>query len=436
MEKKTIGQFIAALRKANGMTQKNLAEQLNVSDKAVSRWERDESAPDLSLIPVIAEIFGVTSDEILRGERVTRQESTSSQTSEKGKKQIALLLDKARNKFQRYCLVSGGITGVGLIIAMICNFGFYRANLGFFLGTIFYLLAVVTIGIALIHSMQAIQIEDADEGQVTTCKKHVIRWCYGTVLGILVVFFLTLPFVTDVYDAYVGLNFDVWMASGLPKAILCLVIGVVVWWIVSAKQFSQTEEEKARTKRKLKYLCAIAITLAVTLILHTITLGLINEFHPFIEGTTFYRYEDFIEHMEQEVSEDEFTYDDSYDETYAENIEIDEYVDNQYYDEDGNSITREEYERLYLTETIKDKNGEVLFTYTNRNESVYEIRWGEVPYEEGEDIPITVYHYQELRHEDVIIRDLINPIFVIIYLSEIITAILLYFRRKENVKNR
>jgi hypothetical protein len=108
----------------------------------------------------------------------------------------------------------------------------------------------------------------------------------------------------------------------------------------------------------------------------------------------------------------------------------------KYYDEDGNSITREEYERLYLTETVKDKNGEVLFTYTNRNESVYEIRWGVVPYEEGEDIPITVYHYQELRHEDVIIRDLINPIFVIIYLSEIITAILLYFRRKENVKNR
>ena len=40
MEKKTIGGFIAALRKANGMTQKDLAEQLNVSDKTVSRWER------------------------------------------------------------------------------------------------------------------------------------------------------------------------------------------------------------------------------------------------------------------------------------------------------------------------------------------------------------------------------------------------------------
>ena len=40
MEKKTSSGFIAALRKANGMTQKDLAEQLNVSDKTVSRWER------------------------------------------------------------------------------------------------------------------------------------------------------------------------------------------------------------------------------------------------------------------------------------------------------------------------------------------------------------------------------------------------------------
>ena len=63
MEKKTIGSFIAALRKVNGMTQKDLAERLNVSDKTVSRWERDDGAPDLAVIPVIAEIFNVTCGE-------------------------------------------------------------------------------------------------------------------------------------------------------------------------------------------------------------------------------------------------------------------------------------------------------------------------------------------------------------------------------------
>lgn len=68
MEKRTMGSFIAALRRANGMTQRELAERLNVSDKSVSRWECDDGYPDLSLIPVIAEIFGVTADELLRGE--------------------------------------------------------------------------------------------------------------------------------------------------------------------------------------------------------------------------------------------------------------------------------------------------------------------------------------------------------------------------------
>ena len=68
MAKSSIGQFLAALRKANGMTQQEIADRLHVSNKAVSRWERDECAPDLSLIPALAEIFGVTCDELLKGQ--------------------------------------------------------------------------------------------------------------------------------------------------------------------------------------------------------------------------------------------------------------------------------------------------------------------------------------------------------------------------------
>ena len=68
MERKSIGMLIAALRRANGLTQKQLADRLGVSDKAVSRWERDESLPDLTLLPVIADLFHITVDELLRGE--------------------------------------------------------------------------------------------------------------------------------------------------------------------------------------------------------------------------------------------------------------------------------------------------------------------------------------------------------------------------------
>ena len=74
MEKKNLGTFLAALRREKGWTQKELAELLHVSDKTVSRWERDESVPDLFLVPDIAQLYGITSDELIRGERSKSKE--------------------------------------------------------------------------------------------------------------------------------------------------------------------------------------------------------------------------------------------------------------------------------------------------------------------------------------------------------------------------
>ena len=117
MERKSIGSFIAALRRANGLTQKQLAEKLNVSDKAVSRWERDECAPDLSLIPVIAEIFDVTADELLCGERRTNSdEVTKPKRIEKQKQRI---LTQAMSKFRLQSLISFGISLAALITMII-----------------------------------------------------------------------------------------------------------------------------------------------------------------------------------------------------------------------------------------------------------------------------------------------------------------------------
>lgn len=65
MEKKTIGTMISLLRKEKGMTQQTLAEKMNVTDKAVSKWERDLSFPDVNTIPKLAEILGVSIDELM-----------------------------------------------------------------------------------------------------------------------------------------------------------------------------------------------------------------------------------------------------------------------------------------------------------------------------------------------------------------------------------
>lgn len=62
-----IASVIAELRKKNNMTQSALAEKLDVSYQAVSKWERGESLPDISLLPKIADIFGISIDQLIRG---------------------------------------------------------------------------------------------------------------------------------------------------------------------------------------------------------------------------------------------------------------------------------------------------------------------------------------------------------------------------------
>ena len=64
--KKTLGTMIAELRKQHGMTQLDLAEKMGVTDKAVSKWERDLSCPDINSIPNLAEILGVSVEELMQ----------------------------------------------------------------------------------------------------------------------------------------------------------------------------------------------------------------------------------------------------------------------------------------------------------------------------------------------------------------------------------
>lgn len=63
-----MGMLIASLRKAQGMTQAELAERMQVTDKAVSKWERDLSCPDIQSLPKLAEVLRVSAEELLQGE--------------------------------------------------------------------------------------------------------------------------------------------------------------------------------------------------------------------------------------------------------------------------------------------------------------------------------------------------------------------------------
>lgn len=65
MAKQSMGELISQFRKEQGMTQKDLADKMNVTDKAVSKWERNLSCPDINSLPTLAEALGVSVEELL-----------------------------------------------------------------------------------------------------------------------------------------------------------------------------------------------------------------------------------------------------------------------------------------------------------------------------------------------------------------------------------
>lgn len=83
----TMGKRICRSRKRLGLTQDQLAEKLGVSPQAVSKWENDQSCPDVSLLPKLAEIFGITTDQLLGVAPEEAPEAPSYQESEENEPQ-------------------------------------------------------------------------------------------------------------------------------------------------------------------------------------------------------------------------------------------------------------------------------------------------------------------------------------------------------------
>ena len=70
MDTMKTGSYLAALRKGAGMTQQEVADRLGVSNKTISKWESGGGFPDIAILPALAELYGVTADDLLAGETV------------------------------------------------------------------------------------------------------------------------------------------------------------------------------------------------------------------------------------------------------------------------------------------------------------------------------------------------------------------------------
>lgn len=420
METRTLGSFIATLRKANGLTQKDLAEKLSVSDKAVSRWERDECAPDLTLIPVIADIFGVTTDELLRGQRNNPENPKPEQPTEKSRKQLNRILKENKTRFLTGSLIAVAVGFVGLIAAMICDLAFLRAYLGFYVGSAFVLIAGVMEIIFGFRAFSAVaDDEDFEEAVVDAHRGELKKILKYALLVIFLVFSFNLPLVIHVYDAYWGLEFGSWLPLGLIYCAVTACLFIFGAWVfrgmylrgMAHQEPSKVEHERKLHRLQAKFMGFTALAIVITLVLQLGVNALSAEYMPFSAGNTFQNIEDFHTWA---MTNPEPNYDSV--DTMEEVL--------QYFDEHGNEVSPEELREQTIHGTSSARI-DAIITVSPRD--IVMIRTPG-----SNSFPLTAYTHEDyIRNSD--ITDMINIFFILLYLGEIAAGVVLYTKKRKTV---
>lgn len=391
MEKRTMGSFLAALRKANGLTQKELAEQLNVSDRSVSRWERDEGAPDLSLIPVIAEFFGITCDELLQGQRKAQDAQEEGNTlSPKGEKQREHLLNMGLAKYKNLSLISVGLILCGLVGALAANFAFLQGRVGFYIGLTFILGADVTQAAFVDHALLAVSDEEIAGDRRKSYRRSVYRRAAAVWAASILLIAVLLPLAAaTLFDT--GLQAGAFAAYGLACGGIALAAMALIFWCLYPwmvrRGVVELPEDKAQRHLALHRLqgkIALVLAAAILLIL-AVELGTARFWGVdyMALGQTFEDYDSFAAFMETPVEPSSRQH--SGDMDIAPQHGLNDGGEG-YESRIGNTVTWYDEQGLPIRGQLVDDQGNVLCDYKIHNKQILEIRTGE----SEELLPITV----------------------------------------------
>lgn len=140
MDNEKFGKFIANLRKEKQMTQKNLADLLGVTNKAISKWECGDGFPEISILPALAEVLDVSIDELLKGERADQTDHSGekpgggildSKLEERKSSNMLFFIHNAYNKFTNQFMLALWLAILGIICFYMITFVTYYEGLGF-----------------------------------------------------------------------------------------------------------------------------------------------------------------------------------------------------------------------------------------------------------------------------------------------------------------
>ena len=311
-ETKSMGSFIAALRRSSGMTQKELADLLHVSDKAVSRWERDEASPDLSLLIPLSEILGVSVDELLRGERIRKENEESPAAVKRANASRSRLISMT---LQTLRISSAGciLTAlIGLLIAAICNHAFHRATLGFYLSCILHLIALFGLLIVGLVTMKHILTTD-DENEITSARRSGLHAILFGVGAIITSFVFSLPLILLPFDPYMGITGETWLSHGLSYLLIAIPVQLLLFFLYRAlgtwlEFYPYDPLYRLALSSLVRHLIRIVIIMLAALVAVDLTssilLGSISVM-DLAKGTEFDHYEAFLNHIESPLPGDQ-----------------------------------------------------------------------------------------------------------------------------------
>ena len=428
MEKKTVGKFISALRKANGMTQKELGEKLFVSDKTVSRWECDECTPELSLIPSIAEIFGITTDELLRGERNNPDrehldDMNLNKLKAKSDKQFSLLLDRIGRKFKNLTLISVSITLLGFIAAIVINIGFSNGLIAFAIAAAFCTVGEIS-EICFVINARILPDEDnaVQQDNIHRANAGFYKTAVATTFFNIALISFCLPLVIVIDGGVEGLAFFPWLGNGLVFAIVGIFVLYPIYALLIRKPLlkrgrgvlsAEETEWLVRDERTLKRSLLFSTLTAVFIGICIVVWYAIGQ-DIFLEVKTFDNCDEFKSFMESD-------YDSWHKKLYGTPMLNGEPING---DDQNNTATQG---KMYFS--ISDFNGEEICSYYANPDLYWRV---EFTASSEDRMPVTVITNTAVYRARAIFQTVETALYLLILADFIVFALIYLRERKKN----
>lgn len=266
------GEFLYLLRKEKGLTQSELADKLGITNKAVSKWETGEAFPETAQLVPLSNIFSITVDELLKGEK----NNTYILAEVKEEENINEVKLKPMNKAEAILIASAvALILVGVLILIILSLN--NISYGVYVPVLLGCVAIAVFVFVVTGMKRTIRSADIDQENIKKGLKCVLLIATGVTIVILsVIPILTLSALNISEAIYLPIFFAI-----LIVGIFMLIFGGITWDAFSKKYSLPTDEDDIKSYKGKKIEEAVCGAIMLTATAVFLFLGFIyNMWHP------------------------------------------------------------------------------------------------------------------------------------------------------------